>query len=105
MNSFYVIRDSNAIADVTPVGHKLCELTRINVPKAHRRKGVGTALLRQVCSAADGERVTLQLFINAYNDGGLNAFELISWYKRHGFEVVGDVTQDGQGTRMKRLPR
>jgi GNAT superfamily N-acetyltransferase len=70
-------------------------ITRVNVPLAHRGRGHGSTLLREICGDADLERVALYLEI-AESDG-LNQFQLRDWYRRHGFRDWGGV--------MRRIPR
>lgn len=75
-----------AIADLTNPGDFLpgtMTITRINVPAAHRGKGHGSALLKQITDAADAEGVILSLEINP--SGPLDYNALYDWYVRHGF--------------------
>lgn len=62
-------------------------ITRINVPKEFRGRGIGHKLLLQCLADADAEGVTLWLEINAYGD--MTYEQLESWYKRHGFKGHG----------------
>lgn len=58
-------------------------ITRINVPEAARGQGHGTALLRAICEDADTKHV--ELILSPESSGGLTQQELVSWYRRHGF--------------------
>jgi len=59
-------------------------ITRINVPMAHRGKGIGTELLNECITKADELGITLWLEIQSSD--GLTYDELEAWYKRHGFK-------------------
>ena len=59
-------------------------ITRINVPKAHRGKGIGTELLNECLAQADKLGVRLWLEIQPFD--GLSYKELEAWYMRHGFK-------------------
>lgn len=59
-------------------------ITRINVPKEFRNKGVASKLLQRVLDEADKEKINLWLEISASD--GLNYDQLEAWYKRHGFK-------------------
>lgn len=59
-------------------------ITRINVPMAHRGKGIGRKLLQQCCADADKLGVTLWLEIQSSD--GPSYDELEAWYKRNGFK-------------------
>lgn len=91
MQVTYIDKDTHSIADVydDPVSDKFI-ITRINVPKQHRKKGHGTRLLKQILADADNEGVKLALFCAP--SGGLTFRQLVNWYKRHGF--VADPLPD-----------
>lgn len=59
MRLCFADKEHRAIADLARMADDKYLLTRINVPKEHRRKGVGTALLKQVLAEADSLGVTL----------------------------------------------
>lgn len=84
-------------------------VTGVSVPPAQRRKGHGSALLRQITADADREGVTLYLNALASLDDGeydhergealvpyLKNDELVAWYGRHGFT--------GSRRRLRRVP-
>lgn len=77
-----------AIADLTPPGAfsdiEGWVVNRINVPADARGKGVGSALLRQICADADEAVAVLCLCINPTGPLGYDA--LHAWYVRHGFK-------------------
>jgi GNAT superfamily N-acetyltransferase len=59
-------------------------ITRVEVNRRHRGKGVASRLLDEVCADADRERATLLLAIEP--DGtGLGFEELEAFYRRRGF--------------------
>lgn len=58
-------------------------VTRINVPPAHRGKGVARELMREVIEEADKTGTTL--FLEIQPSGGLTYEQLRAWYKRLGF--------------------
>lgn len=59
-------------------------ITRINVPRAHRGKGLGTKLLDSFLKDADEFKKTVWLEIQPSD--GLSYDELEAWYLRHGFK-------------------
>lgn len=58
-------------------------VTRINVPRAHRGKKLGSQLLDRCLALADKEKKIVWLEIQPSD--GLNYNELEAWYLRHGF--------------------
>lgn len=85
MKATYIDKETHAIADVydDPQSDKFI-ITRINVPKQHRKQGHGTRLLQRILDDADKEGVKLALFCAP--SGGLTFRQLVNWYKRHGFD-------------------
>jgi|SRR6185436_8843973 len=59
-------------------------ITRINVPRAHRGKGLGSQLLDELLAMADEAKKNVWLEIQPSD--GLNYNELEAWYLRHGFK-------------------
>lgn len=59
-------------------------ITRINVPRAHRGKGLGTQLLTAFLKEAYEYRKTVWLEIQPSD--GLTYDDLEAWYLRHGFK-------------------
>lgn len=57
------------------------EISRVYVPIADRKQGIGTALMHKVCQEADESNITLLLTCD-------NA--LRRWYSRFGFMVLQD---------------
>jgi ribosomal protein S18 acetylase RimI-like enzyme len=88
-NCFYD-RETNSIADLIDAYEMLPRkgllITRINVPKAHRGQGHGTALLKKILEAADEEKINLYLEVSPSD--GLNYNQLVSWYRRYGFRPM-----------------
>lgn len=64
---------------------EMWRITRINVPKLARGRGVARDMLKELTDRADRERMTLCLDI-APSDG-LDYEALRQWYERHGFET------------------
>lgn len=87
MKSCYVIKEHRAIADLCDYYGKGLILTRINVPKASRGRGVARQLLATILADADRENVTL--FLEISPSDGLSFSQLEAWYKRHGFIKFG----------------
>lgn len=75
---------SLAIVDLSDYYGEGLIVNRINVPAAHRGKGIASNLLREVVKEADKTGTTL--FLEIYPSGGLNFNQLRNWYLRHGFE-------------------
>lgn len=86
-----------AVADLVMLDNGQMLMTRINVPSAHRGKGVGSRLLGEVTLKADEARCTVVLEVSP--SGDMNRDDLISWFSRNGFSVV-----DGTGNTMIRKP-
>jgi hypothetical protein len=61
---------------------KVLWFARLNVPKPHRRKGIGTMLLKEICKHADQSDVGI---LNAPNPVDIPRNILLSWYKCFGF--------------------
>lgn len=78
-----------AIADLTNVGEMVpgtMTMTRINVPAAHRGKGLGSELLKKILADADRDQVMLTLEIMP--SGPLGYDDLRDWYVRYGFSEL-----------------
>lgn len=89
MKNCYIDRDTRSIADLTNVGEMVpgtMTITRINVPAESRGKGLGSMLLKQICTDADAEGVGLSLEI--VPSGPLDYQDLYRWYGRYGFEWI-----------------
>ena len=89
MRECYFDEETRAIADLISHGDLAGNLiiTRINVPKEHRGKGIARKLLKEILFDADKDRVILHLEVSPSD--GLNREQLVAWYKRHGFEDYG----------------
>jgi ribosomal protein S18 acetylase RimI-like enzyme len=61
-------------------------VTRINTPREHRRKGVATKLLRELCTDADRERT--RLYLQVVPTADMNERALTAWYKRYGWREI-----------------
>ena len=73
-----------AIADLCDYYNKGMIITRINVPKEHRGKGIARALLQEILTEADKNKV--KLYLEIQSSDGLTAEQLAAWYRRHGFK-------------------
>ncbi len=83
MKQIYIDEKSSAIADLVEIHPKCYLVTRINVPKSSRGKGIASRLLDKILGNADTEGVTLE--VHPMPSGGLTRKELVKWYERHGF--------------------
>lgn len=85
MKTCYIDRNTRSIADLVAPGELFPTwvITRINVPREHRGKGHGSALLKRILVDADVEQVTLALEV--FPSGPLDYDDLMYWYHRHGF--------------------
>lgn len=72
-----------AVLDLVPYGSGYI-ITRINVPREHRRQGYGRTLLLECLKQADEQWLTLYLEIAA--SGEMSGTQLIAWYTRNGFK-------------------
>lgn len=88
MKQIYFDRASRSIADLVELDPAYYLVTRINVPRESRNRGLGTKILTEILSDADMEGVTLE--IHPMSSGGLSRAQLITWYKRHGFRWEQD---------------
>lgn len=61
------------------------EVLRLYVPTHHRKKGLATALMRDVCMEADRAGFVLMLWPRQYGDGEMETQNLIGWYRKFGF--------------------
>lgn len=99
MKSCYIDKTHRVIADTMPDHiEPVTWVNRINVPREHRGKRLGSAMLQRLCDDADLEGAILVL--SPLSTGGLNGPQLVAWYKRYGF--MWDKTMAG---RMIRRPR
>lgn len=107
MKSIYAMKLSDvalAIADVQPCNdpHTGFMITRINVPEAFRRQGIGSQLLQAVCDEASVENATLYLI--PASSGGLSQEQLIQWYTKFGFRRIIHPWSE-RIPYMRRIPR
>lgn len=72
----------------------------IDVQSRNQRKGFATKLLRNVCTEADVEALTLLVQVQGFADGMSND-QLCKWYSRFGFVKF----QDEPCVLMARSPR
>jgi len=73
-----------AVLDLVDYYNEGLIITRINVPKPHRGKGIAHKLLTQCCDDAD--ILGIDLWLEIQSSDGLSYDQLEAWYKRHGFE-------------------
>jgi len=104
MRSAYIDIETRSILDVSLPGDfdddepNACYVHRINVPKEHRKKGIGRKLFDMLLEDADREGIVLLLQPNPYGEMGI--LDLIAWYKRLGFVIV-----NRHSLMMRREPR
>lgn len=73
-----------AVLDLTDYYNEGLMITRVNVPMAHRGKGIASKLLRQCC--ADADQLGITLWLEIASSDGLSYDQLEAWYLRHGFK-------------------
>lgn len=83
MEGVYFDTDTRAIADLVEISPEHYLITRINVPRELRGRGLASELLQEIIEDADEEGVTLE--IHPVSSGSLTRSDLVLWYKRHGF--------------------
>ena len=95
VNSIYrKVGDKVAVIDILEMAtgsRKTCKnflVTRVNVPKEFRRKGIGTEMLNELISDAEKEGVTLYIEPNPYPDVSMTKVELVKFYKKFGFKFI-----------------
>ena len=93
MQTNFILSEGRAIADLVNLnkevgGYPAYLVTRINVPLKERGLGRGRLLLRTICEEANAEQVTL--LVEPTPSGGLNMTQLLTWYRRYGFEGTPD---------------
>lgn len=76
-----------AVIDMIPYADGLM-ITRINTPREHRRKGIATRLLRQLCTDADVFSQRTRLYLQVVQSGDMSERALTAWYKRYGFRDI-----------------
>lgn len=84
MQPIYIDMESRTIADLVEIEPGYYLITRINVPKASRGHGLASKLLKEILEDADAEGAVLE--IHPMSSGGLTRKELVSWYRRYGFQ-------------------
>lgn len=109
MKKIYIDLETRAIADLSPPGHVVHDawcIHRINVPLGMRGKGLGSALLDEICRDADSEGQTLWLWpVASFHERGLDQDQLVAWYARRGFRKVPGPDGRGPYGYMRREPR
>ncbi|MFD8886425.1 GNAT family N-acetyltransferase [Streptomyces erythrochromogenes] len=104
MKPVYVLRGGLASVSLIPgscTDHPTV-VTEVVVREGFRGRGLGSEILRAVCSDADAEGVVLLLSVDP-SPGGLSYEELGKWYSRHGFQ---GFQHDGpEDSVMVRLPQ
>jgi GNAT superfamily N-acetyltransferase len=108
MKTTYVHYNSRSIADlvedtVTINNKPVYWITRINVPKTFRGRGIASRILKRMIHDADKHNVVLRLGISPSD--GLSFRELKCWYERYGFSEENTVITCNHGGLMTRLPR
>ena len=89
--SFYIKVAPSAIAflDTTTITEKKGPgllVTRVSVPRAHRRQGYGTVLVKIICKYADQKGIILYLqALGGSAHDEMTSEQLCQWYRRHGF--------------------
>lgn len=78
-----------AVADLCDYYNQGLIITRINVPRACRGEGHGSALLKEITDEADRTGTTLWLEIMPSD--GLTYEQLRDWYIRNGFKDLGGI--------------
>jgi ribosomal protein S18 acetylase RimI-like enzyme len=74
---------SLAVIDAEPYGRQGLLITRINVPYAHRSKGIASDMLREACAHAD--LYMFKLWLEIVPSGRLTYDQLEAFYCRYGF--------------------
>lgn len=92
----FIVRDDTgntiaAIAGTTWGG--VCELRQLWVEQAHRRRGLGTALLGAAMEEAQ-RRGCYQIVLSTHS------FQAPAFYARHGFERVAEIPDYPRGHRQ-----
>ena len=71
-----------AVMDLVPYGGGYL-ITRINVPSAHRGRGIARAMIEECL--ADADRARRWLYLQVSPSDGLGYDALVAWYERCGF--------------------
>lgn len=84
--------DSFAIGErtIAPLG---VEIPAIYVPAKHRKRGIGTILLKEIINFIQKEDPVLPIYLTAMPmlDCQMTLEQLIEWYQKHGFTpITGD---------------
>jgi len=95
MKECYVIKEFRAIADLVwdLDASESWWITRINVPRQFRGRGIGSKLLHIILKDADKENWQLRLMIEASD--GLTTKQLRFWYERNGFKRINSGKRRG----------
>jgi hypothetical protein len=98
---------NGTIVRLEAYGPSEANLMEISTTSPERKKGHGTAMLKQVCDLADKYRITL--YGNAYPirkaiyDLPMPQEALTAWYLRHGFEIADEPAR--RGVNIVRKPK
>jgi GNAT superfamily N-acetyltransferase len=91
-NSFFVKLEDPiglAVLDVVEYYTSSYMITRVYIPQAHRGKGLGSRLLKEVCEEAD--KADIRLFLVIAPSEGLTYDQLDAWYRRYGFRLYNGI--------------
>ena len=95
MKTCYFDRDTRAMVDLSPDFEqvKTFWVNRVSVPSwRNRRRGIASALMKEMLSDADTEGITLLLVVVPDNSRqALTRRMLESWYTRLGFKKDGEA--------------
>jgi GNAT superfamily N-acetyltransferase len=78
-----------AVLDVVDYYSMGYMITRVNVPQAHRGKGLGSRLLKEACEEAD--KANIRLYLEIASSDGLTYDQLEAWYRRYGFRRCNGI--------------
>lgn len=81
-------------------------ITNVWIDPRYRRGGHGNRMMRAITRLADKHGVTLELFAEQFDQGGMRTAQLWQWYAKHGFArkltKLGKPYVNGYATRNPR---
>lgn len=85
------VTDPECVADLRTRFGRIAFLNNLNVDEASRGLGHGTRLLNDFIEAAGAVGAETVLLLADAFETQADGFDLVTWYRRHGFEVLRET--------------
>ncbi len=85
---YRMIRGRAAVSDLVEIESGVFLVTRLNVPKELRKRGIGTSIMNEITSDADKDGIVLKIEPSPYPDSDMSRKQLVNYYKKFGFKFI-----------------